>query len=360
MRSAPIGTKIEIPKNVWHELTIECKGDRIRASLNGKEALPELSDPSFANGKIGFWTKSDAVSQFRDLKLTYTPRTSLAEVLVRDIMNKYPRLKGLQICAPDPKTSELKVMASSNPAEIGLPAQKELRSVIDPANTLQDPRLFKAGEAPYARAGTNFFSGNSWGNYSATVVDPANDLDMWTLQEYAASPVAGADRWGTWWARVEVTGVTQCGQVQFAAKKSEVLEGAPAGVATIAVTNFTGMAGSVKFATSDGTAVAGLDYNARNGTLTFAPGQKTASFNIVIQDDGVVNSNRTVNLSLFNPVNLSLGSVTNSVLTIIDDEYVKPANIAGEFNFSTYVPTNYYWNSNSYFYSPYYVASEFE
>lgn len=230
----------------------------------------------------------------------------------------------------------------------------------DPANTLQDPRLFKAGEAPYARAGTNFFSGNSWGNYSATVVDPANDLDMWTLQEYAASPVAGADRWGTWWARVEVTGVTQCGQVQFAAKKSEVLEGAPAGVATIAVTNFTGMAGSVKFATSDGTAVAGLDYNARNGTLTFAPGQKTASFNIVIQDDGVVNSNRTVNLSLFNPVNLSLGSVTNSVLTIIDDEYVKPANIAGEFNFSTYVPTNYYWNSNSYFYSPYYVASEFE
>ena len=131
VRSAPIGTKIEIPKNVWHELTIECKGDQIRAWLNGKEALPQLNDPSFANGKIGFWTKSDAVSQFRDLKLTYTPRTSLAEVLVRDIMNKYPRLVGLQICAPDPKTSELKVMASSNPAEVGQPAQKEIRSVIE-------------------------------------------------------------------------------------------------------------------------------------------------------------------------------------------------------------------------------------
>src|SRR5262249_13985626 len=46
---------------------------------------------------------------------------------------------------------------------------------------------------------------NRWGDYSATVVDPVNDTDFWTLQEFAAIPVglgANRDRWGTWWANV--------------------------------------------------------------------------------------------------------------------------------------------------------------
>ena len=59
--------------------------------------------------------------------------------------------------------------------------------------------VFKAGEAPYIRAGS---SGNRWGDYSATTVDPLNDTDFWTIQEYAATPVSGIDRWGTWWAQV--------------------------------------------------------------------------------------------------------------------------------------------------------------
>ncbi len=45
---------------------------------------------------------------------------------------------------------------------------------------------------------------NLWGDYSSTVVDPANDTSFWTIQEYAR-PLApdGSSRWGTWWGRVD-------------------------------------------------------------------------------------------------------------------------------------------------------------
>ncbi len=61
------------------------------------------------------------------------------------------------------------------------------------------PVVVKDGEAPYYR-----FDGvrNRWGDYSATVVDPLNDTDFWTIQEYAFAPFGGLDRWGTWWAFV--------------------------------------------------------------------------------------------------------------------------------------------------------------
>jgi len=80
-------------------------------------------------------------------------------------------------------------------------ASYSFRFGTDPSSTLQSEVVYKAGEAPYVKIDPG--SGlNAWGNYSATVVDAANDLDMWTVQEYAALPVGGVDRWGTWWAKV--------------------------------------------------------------------------------------------------------------------------------------------------------------
>jgi hypothetical protein len=76
----------------------------------------------------------------------------------------------------------------------------------DPAGTMRDPIIYKEGEDYYQKT----FSGtrNRWGDYSHTVVDPANDRDMWTIQEYS-QPRVGAtgqgsndSRWSTWWARV--------------------------------------------------------------------------------------------------------------------------------------------------------------
>ncbi|MDD5507588.1 MAG: PKD domain-containing protein [Bacteroidales bacterium] len=77
-------------------------------------------------------------------------------------------------------------------------ANYSFRTADDPLNTLRDPYLFKSGEAPYFK--TYGGDRNRWGDYSATYVDPANDLNFWTLQEYAVSP---SNIWGTWWAMVK-------------------------------------------------------------------------------------------------------------------------------------------------------------
>jgi cysteine-rich repeat protein len=66
----------------------------------------------------------------------------------------------------------------------------------DPPGVLRADTVFKSGEAPYVQAGRD--GSNRWGDYSNAVVDPANDGDLWTIQEYAAAD----NRWGTWWGRV--------------------------------------------------------------------------------------------------------------------------------------------------------------
>ncbi|MCI0535590.1 MAG: DUF1080 domain-containing protein [Verrucomicrobiales bacterium] len=129
-RSAPIGPEVKIERGVWHDLTIDCKGNRIRCLLNGQELIPPLNDNSFSSGKIGFWTKSDSVAHFVDTKLTYTPRESLAQTLVRDFMQKYPRLVGLKIFMKSPQKMQTVLVASSNASDLGQPADSAARNVI--------------------------------------------------------------------------------------------------------------------------------------------------------------------------------------------------------------------------------------
>ena len=130
MRSAPIGNKVEIPRGVWHTMTIECQGTRIRGLLNGREIIPALDDKSFTAGRIGFWTKSDSVSYFTDAAMTYKPRESLAQLLVKDALKNHPRLQDLKIFAPATENGPLSVIASTNQKEVGQAAPKEVGDVL--------------------------------------------------------------------------------------------------------------------------------------------------------------------------------------------------------------------------------------
>ncbi len=56
------------------------------------------------------------------------------------------------------------------------------------------------GEAAYVQPDASGL--NRWGDLTETVVDPSDDLSMWTIQEYAAPQQLGASRWGTWWGGV--------------------------------------------------------------------------------------------------------------------------------------------------------------
>jgi len=86
-------------------------------------------------------------------------------------------------------------------------ASYSFRYADDPLNTLRERYQFKDGLAPYYK--TFGGSRNRWGDYTATCVDPTNDLDFWTLQEYAEIPPGSQDEWGTWWAKVNVEAIPE-------------------------------------------------------------------------------------------------------------------------------------------------------
>lgn len=62
--------KVETPAGKWFTVTVKQQGNKIVCALNGEHAL-EASDDTFpSGGKIGLWTKADAVTSFDALKLT--------------------------------------------------------------------------------------------------------------------------------------------------------------------------------------------------------------------------------------------------------------------------------------------------
>lgn len=129
-RSVPVGPDLEIPSGVWHDLEIECVGNRIRIRLNDREAMPELTDPTFREGRIALWTKSDSVSQFTDLHLTYTPRTTLAEELVQNALKRYDQILEIEIFSTTSDRQDLHVVASHDPATLGRAATETEQRVL--------------------------------------------------------------------------------------------------------------------------------------------------------------------------------------------------------------------------------------
>jgi hypothetical protein len=124
VRDVPLGPEIAVPRGQWHELTVTAKGNRFTIALNGQSVMPELTDNTFAEGKIGLWTKSDAVSHFADLRLDYRPRLTLAKELVAEAMKRYDRLLAVKIFATTSARSELHCVASSDAADLGRAAGK--------------------------------------------------------------------------------------------------------------------------------------------------------------------------------------------------------------------------------------------
>jgi len=120
LRGNLLGPERDITTNVWHTLTVQCQGNQFMFWLDGGLVMPSLNDNTFDGGKIGFWTKSDAVSYFGDTTITYTPRVPMAQTLVDAMMQKYPRILKLRIYALNDK-DELQIIASNNQKEIGQP-----------------------------------------------------------------------------------------------------------------------------------------------------------------------------------------------------------------------------------------------
>ncbi len=78
---------------------------------------------------------------------------------------------------------------------------------------------------------------------------------------------------------------------------------------------------SVNYATSNGSATAGLDYTSTSGTLSFTSSQDSKSFTVPILDDGIVNEgNETFTVTISSPTDCTIGSPSSATVTISDND----------------------------------------
>lgn len=130
MRGPLIGPEIAFEKDTWYELRITCKGNQIQCWLDGKEAMPTLTDTSLFAGKIGFWTKSDTVAHFDKTEVTYREEKSLAQSLYEATREKFTELEGLELFGLDPGRGDVCLLAGDTESRWGIAAGKVEKHVL--------------------------------------------------------------------------------------------------------------------------------------------------------------------------------------------------------------------------------------
>jgi hypothetical protein len=106
----------------------------------------------------------------------------------------------------------------------------------------------------------------------------------------------------------------------FAASAFSAAEGLGEAVIAVLLNAASGRTVTVEYATRNGTALAGVDYQSVSNRLIFLPGQTLRTFAIPILDDTRDEPDETVWLDLFSPTNALLGALSNAVLTLLDDD----------------------------------------
>jgi len=64
------GANFKVTSGEWHELRVECVGNKIICYYDGAKKIEATDDTFKDGGKIGLWTKADSVTYFDDLKVT--------------------------------------------------------------------------------------------------------------------------------------------------------------------------------------------------------------------------------------------------------------------------------------------------
>lgn len=111
--------------------------------------------------------------------------------------------------------------------------------------------------------------------------------------------------------------------------------GGPA-VVTVARAGAIGTAATVDYATQNGGAIAGTDFTAAAGTLSFAAGDVTKTVNVAISNDEEVEGDEQFTVELSNPSGSAALELSSAWITIMDDDddpannaFAAPATIAG-------------------------------
>ena len=126
--------------------------------------------------------------------------------------------------------------------------------------------------------------------------------------------------------RGEIQAAPNASVLQISATSFTALEGAGSATITVNRLGNSSSALTVDYATSDNTASGQSDYIAAYGTLSFAPGETSKTFTVLLIDDAYAEGDETINLSLLNPTGGAFpGSPTTATLAIVDNDAAAPS-----------------------------------
>jgi len=100
---------------------------------------------------------------------------------------------------------------------------------------------------------------------------------------------------------------------------TEADSGTTAAAFTVSLSKASSQTVTVDYATADGTATAGADYQTTRGTLTFAPGETSKIVTVPVIDDIVDEPDETFLVNLSNPTNATISDAQGTG-TITDDD----------------------------------------
>ncbi len=153
----------------------------------------------------------------------------------------------------------------------------------------------------------------------AAVINSASDLGAPGPDDdygYGLLNVAGAYAW-----LESETGIPSPGSLWLSSATYSGDENTP--TVTLSVNRVGGSSGavSVEYQTTDGTAIAGQDYQATSGILNYSDGEISRSFTVSLLDDSLFEADEAFTVSIGNPLGgATLGSVDSAVVTILDDD----------------------------------------
>ena len=122
--------------------------------------------------------------------------------------------------------------------------------------------------------------------------------------------------------------------LQFSAADFLTAEASHSETITVTRTGDVSGAVSVDYVTTDGTASERSDYTAALGTLSFAPGETSKTFTVLITDDAYEEGYEKADLTLSNPTGGAvLGATAAATLTIEGGDFPQPNTIDNSQNF---------------------------
>ncbi len=198
---------------------------------------------------------------------------------------------------------------------VTLSAASGLASSVNYATA--DNTATTAGGDYAAASGTlNFAAGETSKSITVNVAGDTlfegNETFFVNLTSPSGATVADAQGLGT------ITNDEAGSVFKFDSNPSSVGEAASSVTITVTRTGSTAGGASVNYAASGGSATSGSDYTLTPGTLTFAAGETSKTFNVSILPDTLFEGNETIGLVLSSPVAGTLGTPATISLTITD------------------------------------------